>query len=235
MSAETEKTRGFGIRTLLLLGGISVLLCIVFGLSVSILIDDWNKRGQFGDMFGALNAFFSALALAGVIYAILLQRQDLKLQREELKLQREELKLSREELRLSRAELTEQSKMISAQLSTMQDSLQFEQERESKTSEPFFKRIKEIRMANMIQMQMENHGATVTGVTGKVIEPAEGISFTSEPADVFPRGAQGEWKVYGFGGGPCPPVIVELSYRDRLGTKRTKKYRIEKLGVKEIS
>ena len=40
--------------------------------------------GEFGDMFGAVNALFSGLAFAGVILAILLQRQELKLQREEL-------------------------------------------------------------------------------------------------------------------------------------------------------
>jgi len=38
------------------------------------------KRGQFGDMFGAANALFSGLAFAGVIYAILDQRADVKRQ-----------------------------------------------------------------------------------------------------------------------------------------------------------
>jgi hypothetical protein len=59
--------------------------------------DDWEKRGQFGDLFGSVNALFSGLAFAGVIYAIFLQRQELALQREELKLQREEMVASREE------------------------------------------------------------------------------------------------------------------------------------------
>ena len=31
---------------------------------------DWQGRGQFGDMFGATNALFSGLALAGVIFAL---------------------------------------------------------------------------------------------------------------------------------------------------------------------
>lgn len=42
------------------------------------------RRGTFGDMFGAVNAFFSALAFACVFYALILQRQDLRLQRQEL-------------------------------------------------------------------------------------------------------------------------------------------------------
>jgi hypothetical protein len=33
---------------------------------------------DFGDMFGAINALFSGLALAGVIYAVLMQTEDIK-------------------------------------------------------------------------------------------------------------------------------------------------------------
>jgi ABC-type molybdate transport system permease subunit len=58
----------------------------------------WEERGQFGDLFGSVNALFSGLAFAGLIYAILLQRQELTLQRAELKLQREEMTASRAEL-----------------------------------------------------------------------------------------------------------------------------------------
>jgi hypothetical protein len=43
-------------------------------------------------MFGVVNSLFSGLALAGVVYAILLQRRELALQREELSMTREELK-----------------------------------------------------------------------------------------------------------------------------------------------
>ena len=49
------------------------------------------ERGTFGDMFGAINALYSGLAFAGVVYAIVLQRQELELQRQELALTREEL------------------------------------------------------------------------------------------------------------------------------------------------
>jgi len=41
-------------------------------------------RGTFGDMFGAVNSLFSGLAFVGVVFAILLQREELQLQREEL-------------------------------------------------------------------------------------------------------------------------------------------------------
>jgi hypothetical protein len=42
--------------------------------------DPWTRRGQFGDMFGALNTVFSGLALAGVVTTLLMQRKDLQLQ-----------------------------------------------------------------------------------------------------------------------------------------------------------
>jgi hypothetical protein len=41
-------------------------------------------------MFGAVNALFSGLAFAGVVFALLVQRVELQLQREELRLAREE-------------------------------------------------------------------------------------------------------------------------------------------------
>jgi hypothetical protein len=58
--------------------------------------DSWESRGQFGDMFGTVNALFSGFAFAGVLIAILLQRDELALQREELKMTRQELRRSAE-------------------------------------------------------------------------------------------------------------------------------------------
>ena len=51
-----------------------------------------EESGQFGDQFGALNALFSALAFAGLIYTIFIQKKELELQRDELRLTREEMK-----------------------------------------------------------------------------------------------------------------------------------------------
>jgi hypothetical protein len=53
---------------------------------------DMASRGQAGDLFGSINALFSGLAFAGVVFAILLQRQELALQRQELKEARLEMK-----------------------------------------------------------------------------------------------------------------------------------------------
>lgn len=72
---------------------IFVLMLMWMGISH---IEGTNNRAQFGDMFGVVNALFSGLAFAGIIYTILLQRHELSLQRKELKDTREELKLTRE-------------------------------------------------------------------------------------------------------------------------------------------
>jgi hypothetical protein len=73
--------------------GLAVLLCTVaavWGISGLLLYSEEN-RGTFGDMFGAINALFSGLAFASLVYTIYLQRNELQLQREELRLTRTEL------------------------------------------------------------------------------------------------------------------------------------------------
>lgn len=52
---------------------------------------DWSASGAFGDTFGATNSLFSGLALAGLIYTVILQTKELKIQREELKLTRDQV------------------------------------------------------------------------------------------------------------------------------------------------
>jgi hypothetical protein len=53
-----------------------------------------ENSGVLGDTFGIINALFSALAFALLIYSSMMQREELELQREELKLTREEIKKS---------------------------------------------------------------------------------------------------------------------------------------------
>jgi Putative phage abortive infection protein len=57
-----------------------------------------KERGTFGDMFGAINALFSGLAFASLIYTVYLQRHELQMQREELRLTRDELQGQRLQL-----------------------------------------------------------------------------------------------------------------------------------------
>lgn len=79
-----------------------VAFCFVVAAWIcNLLLPYWAKNpGQFGDMFGAVNALFSGLALGGIVLAILLQREDLKLQRTELELTRKELAGQKEALTL---------------------------------------------------------------------------------------------------------------------------------------
>ncbi|MDL2223383.1 putative phage abortive infection protein [Bacteroidales bacterium OttesenSCG-928-M11] len=65
-----------------------------------------NKYALFGDSFGSVNALISAFAFAGVIVAIVIQRNELRLQRKDLELQREEFKTQNETLHLQRFENT---------------------------------------------------------------------------------------------------------------------------------
>lgn len=63
-------------------------------------------RGTLGDMFGTVNALFSGLALAGIIFTILLQRKELGYQRDELRATRKEFKIQNETLKQQRFENT---------------------------------------------------------------------------------------------------------------------------------
>ena len=77
-----------------LIVAIAVVLWIGYGIIVPHLFMDWQKSSQFGDMFGGIGALFSGLALAGVVIAVLMQKEELELQREELVATREEIKRS---------------------------------------------------------------------------------------------------------------------------------------------
>lgn len=97
--------------------GVSLLLVVIaiyFG-SWGLLCHyvDSADRGVFGDQFGAVNALFSGLAFAGLIYTIFLQhdelccqRQELADNRKEMKCQTDEFKKENESLRIQRFENT---------------------------------------------------------------------------------------------------------------------------------
>lgn len=84
-----------------------VFLC--FGLNWWFLYRDIENRGTFGDMFGAVNSLFSGLAFVGVVFAILLQRNELVLQRKELKFTRDELEGQKIQLEAQNTTLKKQN------------------------------------------------------------------------------------------------------------------------------
>jgi hypothetical protein len=61
------------------LGAVFLIVGLWFGNLY--LLQGCKDRGTFGDMFGSVNALFSGLALAGIIFTILLQRKELGYQR----------------------------------------------------------------------------------------------------------------------------------------------------------
>lgn len=72
-------------------------IAITFGV-IKLMPSVGQSGGVKGDAFGAVNALFSGLALAGVVAAILLQSEELKLQRKELEETRIELKGQKDQL-----------------------------------------------------------------------------------------------------------------------------------------
>lgn len=67
---------------------------------------DYSNRGTFGDMFGSINALFSGLALAGIIFTFFLQREDLKITRKDLEQTRKEFEIQNKTLHYQRFEAT---------------------------------------------------------------------------------------------------------------------------------
>ena len=74
-----------------------------------------SRKALFGDSFGAVNALVSALAFAGIIITIQLQRRDLRLQRKDLKLQHRELLITNDQLKGQKEQLEEQNKTLKVQ------------------------------------------------------------------------------------------------------------------------
>ncbi|HEY0842982.1 putative phage abortive infection protein [Methylotenera sp.] len=75
-----------------------VLLVIALWAMTGWILYPYEQRGTIGDMFGSINALFSGLAFAVLIYTIHLQRKELELQREELASTRNEIKEQKEYL-----------------------------------------------------------------------------------------------------------------------------------------
>lgn len=84
------------------------IVVIVWALTFSLyfIINESDERGQFGDMFGAVNALFSGLAFAGLIITLILQKKELTLQRKELSQTRDEFKEQNKTMKLQRFENT---------------------------------------------------------------------------------------------------------------------------------
>jgi len=123
-----------------------VILLFLLNFSLVLFVPDENTRGTFGDQFGAVNALFSGLAFAGLIYTIILQHRDLEIQRHELKLQREEIALNRREMEEQTAEFEKQNETLKIQ--------RFEN--------TFFNILSQFQeVVNSLSIQFKSHGAEI--------------------------------------------------------------------------
>jgi hypothetical protein len=131
-----------------------VALQVAAGIAIYFLLPDWTSRGQFGDLFGAFNATFSGLAFAGLIYAILLQREDLALQRTELELTRQELSRSAAAQELSEKAQQAQAEAAteSARMSATTFLLEYYKERRLQMAATPF-RVSDPRQQEMLELQ----------------------------------------------------------------------------------
>ena len=125
MSAETSEEKNHtDYKTLLnwFLIGLLVLLVIYSGFSyvlVKIFDFDWRISGLFGDTFGALTSFFTALAFLAIIISLHFQRKDLSVQIEHLEETIKEAKVSNEFIKQQVTAMKEQTRAIMAQNSVM--------------------------------------------------------------------------------------------------------------------
>jgi hypothetical protein len=91
METNTPKNQ---FTTLIKMSFFVVLIWLLSGLIIYFSASNWGDRGAIGDLFGAVNALFSGLAFAALIYTIILQREEIRLNRSEIELNRKELKKS---------------------------------------------------------------------------------------------------------------------------------------------
>jgi uncharacterized membrane protein len=99
-------------RGLFYLVAFVIIFWLLSMIILSMLLPNMNERGSFGDSFGFINALFSGIALAGVIYTLFLQQKELKLQKQELKLTREELKRTASAQEKSELALSKQAESL---------------------------------------------------------------------------------------------------------------------------
>src|SRR5687768_12490162 len=72
----------------------AIIVIIIWSLSWVLItknIEQPERQGVFGDMFGAVNSLFSGLAFAGLLVTLYFQRYDLALQQEQIKDARKEV------------------------------------------------------------------------------------------------------------------------------------------------
>ncbi|MBS9463351.1 hypothetical protein KIM67_13110 [Flagellimonas sp. 389] len=150
---EEEKSKNKILIKLIL------LVVLIWGLSAILImtfLSEWSDRGTFGDLFGAVNALFSALAFAVLIYTIILQREEIKQNREEIVLNRKELEKSSKLQRKAQDVLIKQVEQthLSAKMNAMRTLVDYYNNQISnpKSTEEVIERAKQKRKQIIVQI-----------------------------------------------------------------------------------
>lgn len=141
MAEDSDNPKRTGLRRLLAPVPIVIIIVVAWagsGLLLAVTLPDWPTRDAFGGSFQFINALFSGLALAGVVYAILLQREELKLQRTQLEANRRELQRSARAQELSEQALHKQvdAQKLAAHLNALTAVLTHYDQRIARTDDP---------------------------------------------------------------------------------------------------
>lgn len=149
-----------------------------------------GNPGVFGDMFGALNALFTGVALAGVIATTWMQRI----------LLHEQLEAGKEAERRH----AEQMAIAKSQLELAQQELLMERQRAVREAEPLILFTERRTRPDYQEYQMENRGGPI-----KEIEVSSGWAQISiHPTQYFARDAAG----FATFTGPANPTEFTLRY-----------------------
>ncbi len=66
------------LKTLIILSIVIILMLLGYFFFLYFSFDSWEERASFGSMFGAISTLFAGLSLAGIIYTINIQRQEIR-------------------------------------------------------------------------------------------------------------------------------------------------------------
>lgn len=152
-----------------------VVIQIIIGVVIYYSFDTWEARASFGDMFGVVTTLFSALALAGVVYTVVLQRHELALQRQELELTRRELERAADAQR-------ESAELLRVQVKLMMNQAAESRARERREAAPLFQYASGPGGAGKVELGLLNRGATIRELTAK---PQGPYSVRLQPVDVL--------------------------------------------------
>lgn len=201
--SRSDNKKSYGIGLLVLLIIIAIILWAAYLIIVPKIISEPVIQGQFGDMFGALNALFAAFAFAGLIYAILLQREDLKLTKEEL---------------------SKQTEVITAQLQAMRESIYMQAQARHDEKQPHF--IGNGRYHNdRKSIQLWNLGPTATDMSCAIVSPTSGFETTVNRQSLATK-QYCDLIITGYKTDNKPEVIIQITYKDSSGAVGSKKFRI---------